>query len=121
MRVVHTLYQMVRYSDELSLTFAALADPTRREVLERLAEGPATVSELAEPYDMTLPAMMKHLRVLEEAGLLRTEKSGRVRRCGLTPGPMQSAGGWIEQYRDLWEGRLDALEEYLREMKGERL
>jgi DNA-binding transcriptional ArsR family regulator len=105
---------MVRYSDELSLTFAALADPTRRRVLERLTAGPASVSELATSHDVTVPGMLKHLRVLENAGLLRTAKSGRVRRAGLTPRPMRTAARYIDRYRSHWERRFDALEDYLR-------
>jgi DNA-binding transcriptional ArsR family regulator len=101
---------MVRYSDALSRTFTALADPTRREALERLASGPASVSELAAPHGLTVPGMMKHLAVLESAGLLHTEKDGRVRRCGLTAEPMRAAADYLGGYRRLWETRLARLE-----------
>jgi DNA-binding transcriptional ArsR family regulator len=101
---------MVRYSGSLSLTFAALADPTRRATLERLAGGSASVSDLAAPHGLTVPGMMKHLAVLELAGLLRTEKDGRVRRCDLTAEPMREAAAYLGRYRRLWENRLARLE-----------
>ena len=108
---------MVKYKDVLSRTFAALADPTRRYVLERLRRGPAAVSELAEPHGLSLPGMLKHVRLLEQAGLLRTTKDGRVRRCGLSPRPLRDASRYLDRYRALWESRFDALAEYLERMK----
>jgi len=101
---------MVKFSeDPVSITFAALADPTRRDMLHRLAGGQRSVSELAAPFDMSLPAVMKHLRVLERAGLLTHEKSGRVRRCQLNAAPMRGAAEWIARYQRFWSDQLDAL------------
>ena len=110
---------MVRYS-ALDRTFSALSDPTRRRILERLAHGPATVSELAEPLDMTLPGLLKHVRILEEAELVVTEKQGRTRRCRLGPQDLDDAARWIQTYRRRWEGRLDRLGGYLERQKGAR-
>ena len=102
---------MVKYeADPLSQTFAALADPTRRAILERLAFGQATVGELAQPFRMSLPAISKHLRVLERAGLLTQQRRGRQRHCTLDPGAMTAAQEWIAHTRAFWEGRLDALD-----------
>ncbi len=107
---------MVKYSHSpLDGTFSALADPTRRAILARLALGEASVTELAEPFDVSLPAVSKHLRVLERAGLLTREKDGRVRRCRLVADPMQEASEWIASYQQFWEERFDALAEYLHE------
>src|SRR5258705_4045022 len=100
---------MVRYQDRVSLTFAALSDPTRRRVLSALARGPATVSELAAAHEQSVPGMLKHLRVLREAKLLETAKNGRVRRCGLTPGPMRAASRYLDGFSDLWERRVGPL------------
>jgi DNA-binding transcriptional ArsR family regulator len=97
----------------LDATFAALADPTRRAILARLALGEATVGELAAPFEVSLPAISKHLRVLESAGLLRREIDGRVHRCRLAPDPMKDAAGWIESYRAFWESQFDGLVKYL--------
>jgi DNA-binding transcriptional ArsR family regulator len=97
----------------LDHVFSALSDGTRREVVERLLAGPATVSELAEPFGMSLPGFMKHLRVLEEAGLVTRQKEGRVVRCELAPQPMQEAAMWLSHYRKFWNSRLDALGRYL--------
>jgi DNA-binding transcriptional ArsR family regulator len=104
---------MVQYLQELDGTFSALSDPTRRAILERLGRGPATVGELAEPSGMSLTGLGKHVRVLEEAGLVTTEKVGRTRECRLGPGRLEDATRWIERYRRLWERRLDGLEGYL--------
>ncbi|MFZ1060496.1 MAG: metalloregulator ArsR/SmtB family transcription factor [Candidatus Rokuibacteriota bacterium] len=105
---------MVNYvSGSLDATFAALADPTRRAILERLARGESSVTELAEPFDMSLPAVSKHLGVLERAGLLARERDGRVHRCCLAGGPMRDAARWIARYRIFWERQLDALAEHL--------
>lgn len=98
---------------QLDLTFGALADPTRREILSRLAVGDATVGELAAPFEISRPAISKHLRVLERAGLIHRTRDGRVRRCGLEAAPMREAAEWVERYREFWEDRLDALAAYL--------
>jgi DNA-binding transcriptional ArsR family regulator len=108
---------MVRYST-LDRTFAALSDPTRRDILDRLADGPATLGELARPFDMTLPGLMKHVRVLEEARFVVTEKKGRTRECRLGSEQLDGAAEWIEHYRRRWERRLDRLERYLERQKG---
>ena len=106
---------MVNYhSVPLDATFHALADPTRRAILMRLAKGPLSVGELARPFDMSLPAVSKHLRVLSQAGLLAQEKSGRVRRCTLLAAPLRDAAQWMRHYRQFWEGQLDALDHFLR-------
>lgn len=106
---------MVKYSSEtLDQVFFALADPTRRAILERLAgEGEMMVTVLAEPFDISLPAVSKHLRVLERAGLLVQEKEGRIRRCQLVAEPLQAADDWIGHYRRFWEAQFDALADYL--------
>lgn len=103
----------------LDRTFAALSDPTRRAIVARLAAGEASVSEVAEPFAMSLPAVSKHLRVLEEAGLLARRKEGRVHRIRLVAEPLREAAAWITAYREFWEGRLDALAEYLENQKEE--
>jgi DNA-binding transcriptional ArsR family regulator len=100
---------------ELDLVYQALADPTRRWIVERLARGPATVSELAEPHDMSLPAVLQHLGLLEASGLVRSEKVGRVRTCTIEPARLRAAEDWIAARRSLWERRLDRLGAYLRE------
>jgi DNA-binding transcriptional ArsR family regulator len=96
-------------SRPLDRTFSALADPTRREILERLSHGPATIGELAQPFGMSLPGLMKHVQVLEGAALVTTEKHGRSRECRLGPKRLEDATDWIEQYRARWERRLDRL------------
>jgi DNA-binding transcriptional ArsR family regulator len=103
---------MVNYSS-LDRTFAALADPTRRAILSRLALGEANVSELAEPFSISLPAISKHLRVLEEAGLLVRRKEGRTHHCNLRPEPLGDAAEWLEEARRFWDDRLDALAQFL--------
>jgi len=106
--------RMVEYRDAvLDRTLAALADPTRRAIIKRLERGPARVTELAEPFDISLNAVSKHLRVLERAGLMRRSVRGRDHYCALDAGPMRAASEWIEHYRAFWEGRLDALEQFL--------
>ena len=97
----------------LDRVFLALADPTRRHIVERLSRGPASVSELAEPHAMSLPAVLQHLQQLEASGLVRSEKKGRVRTCRLEPKALSTAEKWIAEQRALWEGRLDRLEDYL--------
>jgi DNA-binding transcriptional ArsR family regulator len=105
---------MVNYFDStLDTTFAALADPTRRAILTRLAHGESSVGELAEPFDMSLPAISKHLRVLEAAGLLAREKDGRVHRCHLVADPLKEAVAWIGRYRGFWQRQFDSLATYL--------
>jgi DNA-binding transcriptional ArsR family regulator len=97
----------------LDRVFQALADPTRRAVLQRLAHGRAAVSELARPFDMALPSFLQHLKVLEGSGLVRSQKDGRVRTCELAPEPLEAAEGWMAEQRTLWERRLDQLDRYL--------
>ena len=104
-------------ADQLSLTFGALADPTRRAILARLARGPAAVTELAAPFDMTLPAVSKHLKVLERAGLIERGREAQWRPCELKAKPLKDAAEWVERYRTFWEERLDRLDEYLRELQ----
>jgi DNA-binding transcriptional ArsR family regulator len=106
---------MVNYKKSRSLdaTFAALADPTRRRILEQLCKGERCVTHLAEPFSMSLPAVSKHLRVLEDAGLLKRHRQGREHHLALAATPMKEALRWIEQYREFWEGSLDALANYL--------
>lgn len=106
---------MVNHVPSLDETFAALADPTRRAILHRLAHGQLSTTVLAEPFAMSLPAVLKHLRVLETAGLVMGEKQGRVHRYRLRPVPLADASVWLDQYRVFWEARLDALEQHLKE------
>lgn len=103
--------------DQLSATYAALADPTRRAILARLATGEASVTELAEPFEMSLPAVSKHLKVLERAGLIERGRKAQLRPCRLAPEPLKDAAEWLEEYRRFWEQSLDRLEEYLRELQ----
>lgn len=110
---------MLDQNDVLDLTFQALADTTRRAMLARLAQGPASVSALAEPMAMSLQAVMQHLSVLEGAGLVKTEKSGRVRTCRIEPQALSLAEQWIHQRRNEWEGHLDRLGEYLASLPHE--
>ena len=108
--------------DRLSATFSALADPTRRAILARLASGEASVGELAAPFDMSLPAVSKHLKVLERAGLVATGREAQWRPCRLEAGPLKDASDWLEHYRRFWEESLDRLDAYLRDLqrKGKR-
>jgi DNA-binding transcriptional ArsR family regulator len=103
--------------DALSTTFAALADPTRRAILARLAQGDATVGELAKPFAMSLPGVSKHLKVLQHAGLVVQGRDAQWRPCRLDPTGLSQVSSWVEQYRTLWEGRLDRMEAYLRELE----
>jgi|ERR1051326_3464754 DNA-binding transcriptional ArsR family regulator len=103
--------------DQLSNTFAALADPTRRAILARLAAGEAAVTEIAAPFDMSLPAVSKHLKVLERAGLIARSRDAQWRRCHLAPAPLKEAADWIEHYKKFWEESFDRLDDYLRELK----
>ena len=104
-------------SDKLSITLSALADPTRRGILARLATGEATVNQLAEPYDMSLAAVSKHLKVLEGAGLISRGRDAQYRPCRLEAGPLRDVDGWLESYRRFWEESLDQLEVYLAELQ----
>ena len=104
-------------SDQLSTTFAALADPTRRAILARLALGETSVSELAEPFEMSMPAISKHLKVLERAGLIARGREAQWRPCRLEAAPLKDIAGWIEHYRRFWEDSFDRLDEYLHELQ----
>ncbi len=106
-------------SQTLDRTFSALSDPTRRDILERLITGPASASELARPTGISLPGMLKHIRILEEANLVTTEKSGRTRECRVGPEQMEDVTRWIERYREQWERQLDRLEAIIERKKGE--
>jgi DNA-binding transcriptional ArsR family regulator len=107
------------YPHELDAVFSALSDPTRRAIVVRLAEGEASVSELAAPFDVSLPAVTKHLAVLERAGLLEHHKEGRVRHCRLVAAPMRAADDWLSTYRVFWEKRLDSLSYHFTSTKEE--
>ena len=100
-------------ADRLSATFAALADPTRRAILARLALGETSVSQLAEPFEMSMPAVSKHLKVLERAGLISRSRDAQLRPCKIEAAALKAADDWLEEYRRLWEERLDRLEDYL--------
>lgn len=103
-------------TDTLSATFAALAHPARRAILAKLAEGGTTVSILAEPLDMSLPAVSRHIKVLERAGLIQQEKDAQFRRCTMNTDPLEAVASWTEQYRPIWENRFDTMERYLTAM-----
>ena len=104
-------------TDRLSSTFAALADPTRRAILARLSLGETSVTELAQPFQMTMPAVTKHLKVLERAGLISRGREAQWRPCKLDAAPLNDAATWVEQYRQFWEARLDRLDDYLQELQ----
>ena len=106
--------------DRLSETFAALANSTRRAILAHLAEGAATVNELAEPFEMTLPAISKHIKVLERAGLVRRGHQAQYRPCALDAAPLQQVSTWAEQYRPVWETRFDRMDEYLTQLRRQQ-
>jgi DNA-binding transcriptional ArsR family regulator len=106
--------------DTLSLTFAALADPTRRAILKRLASGTANVKELSRPFDMSGPAVCKHLRVLERAGLIRRGREAQSRPCRLEPAPLKQVVAWAEAYRAFWDASFDRLDGYLQELHAQR-
>lgn len=110
---------MAKHNPDLSLLFHALADPTRRSILTRLAEGPAAVTDLAGPTGLRLPTVMRHLSVLEDAGLIATTKDGRVRTCAIRPEALEPARTWLDEQRALWEARLDRLDAFVTNvMKG---
>jgi DNA-binding transcriptional ArsR family regulator len=106
-------------NDRLSETFGALADPTRRAILARLASGEASVTELSEPFAMSMPAISKHLKVLERAGLIARGRDAQWRPCRLQAGPLQDVAGWVEHYRQFWDESFDRLDDYLQELKRE--
>lgn len=110
---------MLNQATTLDRAFQALADPTRRGMVERLSRGPASVSDLAKPFAMSLPAIVQHLQVLEASGLVRSEKVGRVRTCRLDPEALTGVDRWLERCRRLWTDRLDRLDDYLRELQTE--
>jgi DNA-binding transcriptional ArsR family regulator len=103
--------------DQLSTTFAALADPTRRAILARLLSGECSVTELAEPFDVSMPAVSKHLRVLERAGLIARRREAQWRPCRIEAGPLKDVANWTDRYRHVWEARLDRLDEYVQQLK----
>ena len=111
------MVQNTMSTDHLSATFAALADPTRRAILARLVSGECSVTELAEPFDMSMPAVSKHLRVLERAGLIARGREAQWRPCRLEAGPLKDVADWAERYRHIWEARLERLDAYLQELK----
>ena len=104
---------MAQYSQDLNGVFQALADPTRRSVLGRLGQGPASISELAKPFDMALPSFMKHIHQLEDSGWIRTEKTGRVRTCVIERTSFDVVEAWLSEQRDIWERRTDRLEQFV--------
>jgi DNA-binding transcriptional ArsR family regulator len=106
-------------SDQLSTTFAALADPTRRAILARLAQGEATVNELAEPFDLSLPTVSKHLKVLQRAGLVSQGRKAQWRPCRLEAAPLHEAANWMEGYRRFWEESFDRLDDYLHDLQAQ--
>ena len=106
--------------DRLNETFAALANSTRRAILARLARGEATVNELAEPFEMTLPAISKHIKVLERTGLVTRGQRAQYRPCALDAAPLEQVSTWAEQYRPVWEGRFDRMDDYLRQLRPQR-
>lgn len=110
---------MDHYSEQLDGIFQALADPTRRAVLARLGKGPASISDLAEPFDMALPSFMKHIHFLEGSGLIQTHKQGRVRTCIIEKQRFQAVEAWLSQQRSLWEGRTDRLEQFVTKAQAE--
>lgn len=114
------LSHMAKHEPDLSRLFHALADPTRRTILTRLAEGPAPVSELAKPTGLRLPTVMRHLSVLENAGLITTSKDGRVRSCAIAPEALAPVRAWLNEQREIWEARLDRMDDYVMKLMEER-
>lgn len=111
---------MVDAARPIDAVFKALADPTRRQVLERLSAGAASASELAAPFDMALPSFMQHMKVLEDSGLVRSSKAGRVRTYQVVPQPLEAAEDWLSQQRTLWQRRLDQFDRYVRDLHEKR-
>jgi DNA-binding transcriptional ArsR family regulator len=116
--LINHMVQRSPLADPLSSTFAALADPTRRAILARLASGDRTVGELAEPFEMSMPAVSKHLKVLERAGLIARGRDGQYRPCRLEPAPLKDVSIWLERYRRIWDERFDRLDAYLRDVQA---
>jgi DNA-binding transcriptional ArsR family regulator len=112
---------MVHSIDQLSATFGALADPTRRAILARLASGEASVTQLAQPFEMSMPAISKHLKVLERAGLIARGREAQWRPCRLEAAPLKDAADWVEEYRRFWEQSFDRLDDYLRDLKNQEV
>jgi DNA-binding transcriptional ArsR family regulator len=110
----------VQMPDPLSRTLAALADPTRRAILARLAAGETSVAELAKPFDISAPAVTKHLKVLQRAGLITQRRQAQFRPCRINPQPLREVADWLEEYRQMWEQRLDRLEDYLRKLQAKQ-
>ncbi len=108
---------MAKYLIDLDRAFSALADPTRRAIVSRLCEGPKSVSELSEPFEIALPSLLKHVRVLEQSGLVSSEKTGRIRTCRVEPHALHETEAWIHQHVSAWERRLDRLEAHIARMK----
>jgi DNA-binding transcriptional ArsR family regulator len=117
-RLFNSMVNSSGLSRDLSVTFGALADPTRRAILARLASGEATVSELGEPFEMSGPAISKHLKVLERAGLISRGREAQWRPCRLVGAPLKDAADWLEEYRRFWEDSFDRLDDYLRELQA---
>ena len=116
----HLLSHMTKHDATLDTFFHAMADPTRRAVVERLTRGPATVSDLAAPHAIALPTFLKHLKVLEDSGLVRSEKKGRVRTCHFEAAPIAAAEDWLSRQRRIWDGRLDRLDALVRRLEEEK-
>jgi DNA-binding transcriptional ArsR family regulator len=116
-RLINETVNHAMTSEHLDLTFSALADPTRRAILARLASGDASVTELAEPFEMSMPAVSKHLKVLERAGLIVRGREAQYRPCRLDPAPLQEVADWIEHYRKFWEASFDRLDAFLRDLQ----
>ena len=114
---LNTMPEAFATADQLSTTFAALADPTRRAILARLASGEVSVTELAEPFEMSLPAVSKHLKVLEKAGLIARGRDAQWRPCRLSAGPLRDVADWVEHYRRFWTESFDRLDDYLRDVQ----
>lgn len=114
------LSHMAKFSTDLDEAFSALADPTRRAIVSRLCEGPKSVTELSEPFEMALPSLLKHVRILEESGLVSTEKIGRVRTCKIEANALHATKAWINQHIEAWEGRLDRMEAHIERMKRDK-
>ena len=108
---------MAKYSQNFDATFFALSDPTRRAIISHLCDGPKSVGELSEPFELALPSLLKHVRVLEASGLIRTAKQGRVRTCRIEPRALQEAEDWLHQHLIVWESRLDRMEAHIQRMK----
>ena len=111
---------MAKYLTDLDRMFSALADPTRRAIISRLCDGPKSVSELAEPFELALPSLLKHVRVLEESGLVTSEKTGRVRTCRIEQQALHATEAWIHQHISAWEDRLDRMEVHIERMKTKK-